>query len=129
MNSKYLVATFACIVALALPNLAHGAELSATSRAEIQHLLTRLVSSDCQFNRNGSWYSAIEARSHLMRKFDYLDKKNRLKTSEDFIELGAAKSSVSGQAYQVKCANRNAVDSAVWLGDELARYRQQQGGR
>jgi hypothetical protein len=129
MNSKFVITAVTCIVVLALSSIVQAAELSANSRAEIQYLLTRLGNSGCQFNRNGSWYSASEARSHLAKKLDYLVTKNLLKTSEDFIERAASTSSVSGKAYQVKCGSANAVDSAVWLGEELARHRQQQGGR
>jgi hypothetical protein len=108
---------------------AGAAELPANSRAEIEYLLAQLGKSDCEFNRNGSWYSAVEAREHLTMKFDYLARKNLLGSSEDFIELGASKSSMSGQAYQVKCVNAKPVDSAQWLNGALRQYRSQPNKR
>ena len=101
-----------------------AAKLSATSRKEIQHLLTHLGTSTCQFNRNGRWYSALEARQHLTQKFDSLDKKDLLKSSEDFIRLAGTNSSISGKSYRLKCADNVEVESAPWLTMELARYRQ-----
>ena len=66
-------------------------------RAEIDGLLARLQSSGCEFNRNGSWYSGAEAKTHLMRKLDYLDGKDLVTSTEKFIELGASTSSSSGK--------------------------------
>ncbi|MBK7027630.1 MAG: DUF5329 family protein [Polaromonas sp.] len=42
---------------------AHAAELPAT-KAEIAHLFATLESSNCQFNRNGTWHSSKEASAH-----------------------------------------------------------------
>jgi uncharacterized membrane protein len=64
MNSKSAITAVTCIVMLALSTLVQAAELSANSRAEIQYLLTRLGNSDCQFNRNGNWYSASADWGH-----------------------------------------------------------------
>lgn len=46
-------------------------------REEINALLNRLANSGCQFNRNGSWYTPVDAKTHLTRKLDYLVEKNR----------------------------------------------------
>ena len=129
MNAKNPLAVFIVIAMMAVANLADAAELSVRSRDEIQHLLARLGNSGCEFNRNGNWYSAAEAQTHLTHKLDYLVKRNLLASSEDFIALGASTSSMSGKAYQVKCANAKAVDSTVWLGEALLRYRAQRRAR
>jgi hypothetical protein len=104
---------------------AFGGEPSPTVQDEIQHLLTYLGKSDCQFFRNGKWYDAIEAKNHLNRKYNYLLKKGLVRKSEDFIRLGATQSSVSGKAYQVRCKGSEPMPSAVWLNEELSRYREQ----
>ena len=129
MNAKNPLAVFIVIAMMAVANLADAAELSVRSRDEIQHLLARLGNSGCEFNRNGNWYSAAEAQTHLTHKLDYFVKRNLLASREDFIALGASKSSMSGKAYQVKCANAKAVDSAAWLGEALLRYRAQRRAR
>ncbi|WP_288380554.1 DUF5329 family protein, partial [uncultured Massilia sp.] len=45
-------------------------------RAEIEALLGRITASNCQFERNRSWHSGAEARTHLLRKLDYIEKRS-----------------------------------------------------
>ncbi|HEY0060603.1 MAG TPA: DUF5329 family protein, partial [Telluria sp.] len=54
------------------------AATSAVTRTEVTQLMSAVEKSGCKFSRNGSWYSAAEARAHLQKKFDYLDKKDML---------------------------------------------------
>ncbi len=96
---------------------------AAPVRAEIDALLGKLQESGCQFNRNGSWYSGAEAKSHLLRKLEYFEDKGTVKNTEQFIELAASKSSSSGKPYQVKCGNAGAVPSQQWLNAELHALR------
>ena len=49
------------------------------------------------FIRNGSEYPAAEARAHLQKKLDYLERKDLVASSEDFIERAATQSSLSGK--------------------------------
>ncbi|MBY0240146.1 MAG: DUF5329 domain-containing protein [Burkholderiaceae bacterium] len=102
---------------------ASAAPTAAPVRAEIDTLLNKLQSSGCQFNRNGSWYSGAEAKSHLLRKLEYFEDKGTVKNTEQFIELAATKSSSSGKPYQVKCGADHALDSKLWLTRELATQR------
>ena len=90
-----------------------------TIRTEIDALFKQLQVSGCQFNRNGTWYSGAEAQSHLSKKLSYFENKNMIKSTEDFITHAASTSSASGKAYQVKCGNRPATESKVWLLDQL----------
>jgi len=118
--------TFATAFALALAfaaAIAQAAPLPAPARAEVDALLARLQSSGCQFNRNGSWYSGAEAKDHLLRKLDYLEKKDMVKNAEQFIELGAATSSSSGKPYMVKCGAAAPMESKAWLTAELKAIR------
>lgn len=96
---------------------------AASARGEIDALLSRLESSGCEFNRNGSWHSGPEAKSHLLRKLEYLEKKNMAASAEQFIDLGASASSSSGKAYQVRCPGEAAVPSRQWLIAELQKLR------
>ena len=97
--------------------------IPASQRAEIDALMAVLQTSACKFNRNDSWHSAAEAKTHLLRKLEYLEGKNAVQSTEQFIELGASKSSLSGRAYQVKCGNAAAIDSKSWLSTQLKLIR------
>ncbi len=114
----------ACVLTLAFTAaMAQAAPLPAPARAEVDALLARLQTSGCQFNRNGSWYSGAEAKDHLLRKLDYLERKDMVKNAEQFIELGAATSSASGKPYMVKCGAAAPVESKAWLTAELKAIR------
>ncbi|MBC3882815.1 DUF5329 domain-containing protein [Undibacterium sp. LX40W] len=102
---------------------ASAAEMSAASRVEVEVLLNHLSNSGCQFNRNGTWYSAQEAKAHLSKKLDYVVEKKLATTAEQFIDAAASKSSMSGKAYQVKCGNDAAQESALWLQAALREIR------
>ena len=112
----------ALLVFFAAPALL-AAPLVATQRAEIHALMAALHTSSCEFNRNNSWHNATDAKIHLLRKLDHLEGKNAVHSTEQFIELAASKSSVSGRAYQVKCGSAAPVDSKDWLSDQLKLIR------
>ena len=114
--SVVLLTLLAAPAQLALP-------LAASQRAEIDALLAALQSSACEFNRNDSWHNAADAKIHLLRKLDYLEGKNAVQSTEQFIELAASKSSLSGRAYQVKCGGAAPVDSKYWLIEQLKLIR------
>ena len=94
-----------------------------TTKAEIAHLFSTLETSNCEFSRNGSWYSAKEASGHLGTKYKYLQDKDLVPTAEKFIERAATESSLSGKAYQIKCADNVAQPSAPWFKAALEKYR------
>lgn len=106
-----------------LASVAAAQSLAPAARAEIDTLLTRLQSSGCQFNRNGTWYGASDARTHLLKKLEYLERRNLVRSTEQFIELAASTSSASGKAYLVRCPGASALESRAWLGTELERLR------
>lgn len=97
---------------------------SATTREEITGLLHALGASHCDFYRNGSWYDSTNAESHLQRKLDYFERKDLLSTTDAFIEDAASQSSMSGEAYQVRCPDQPAQPSADWLKQKLQELRQ-----
>jgi hypothetical protein len=103
---------------------AHAAELSSSAQKEIDALLDRLGTSTCQFYRNGSWHSGVEARDHLQMKLEYLVEKGLVTDSEEFIAKAGTESSMSGRPYKVRCPNQEEQPSAVWLGSELRKIRQ-----
>jgi Family of unknown function (DUF5329) len=111
---------FACIISIT----ALAAPAPPAVHSEIDALFVKLQAPGCQFNRNGSWYSGADAQAHLRKKLDYLEGKNMVKTTEDFITLGAATSSSSGKPYLVRCGESQPVESKVWLNDQLKILRQ-----
>jgi hypothetical protein len=109
----------AALCLAATQSMALAAPAPAAARAEIDALLAKLSASSCQFNRNGSWYGPAEARKHLLRKLKYLEDRDAVKTTEQFIELAASGSSMSGNPYLVKCGAAAPVEAKVWLTNAL----------
>jgi Family of unknown function (DUF5329) len=93
------------------------------TKQEIAHLFSVLESSNCQFNRNGMWYSAKEAAGHLQAKYRYLQDKDLVSSAEKFIDRAATESSFSGKAYQIKCADNVSQASKPWFQAALVKYR------
>ena len=73
--------------------------------------------------RNGSRHDAQEAVEHIQKKYDY--NRDDIKTTEDFIEWSASRSSLSGRAYKVHCPGEEVRPTADWLKEELKRYRKE----
>ena len=96
---------------------------SAKTTQEVGQLFSALKESNCEFSRNGSWYSAEKASEHLQRKYDYLLKKRLVTTTESFIDLAATKSSMSGKPYQVRCGKTAPVSSSSWFKSQLNAIR------
>ena len=92
----------------------------APAQAEIDHLLKFVAASNCTFVRNGTQYAADKASEHLAAKLRFAA--SRIATADDFIRDLASRSSVSGEAYRVKCGNVD-TPAGFWLTDELQRYR------
>ena len=102
---------------------AFAAPLLPAARAEIGGLLGRLETSRCEFQRNGTWHNAADAKSHLLVKLNYLEERGMVASTEQFIERAASQSSLSGQPYQVRCANAAPVPSRTWLLSQLQLMR------
>ncbi len=116
---------FILLLALTFSNVSIAEKLSDSTKAEIEHLFTHLEKSGCEFNRNGSWYTASEAAAHLKKKYDYLVKKDMITDAESFIDKAASESSISGKPYQVKCDGKPIVNSKEWFSEELLSFRKQ----
>lgn len=117
------IKTWMILLFLALTVNSVSAASPETTKMEIEHLFSYLKSSNCQFNRNGNWYSASEAVDHLRMKYDSLVRHNQITDAESFIEHGASVSSVSGKSYQVKCGDAETMESRQWFMSELSRFR------
>ncbi|MFZ6751560.1 DUF5329 domain-containing protein [Undibacterium sp. Ren11W] len=114
---------FALLLTMFCHCFCQASSLSPSTTQEIAQLFSYLENSACQLQRNGTWYDAKAASAHLQKKYQYLLDKNLIVSSESFIQQAATASSMSGNAYQVKCPNAAIVDSASWFRNELIRYR------
>lgn len=115
--------TFSLILLLSTITMSAQATEPQATKQEIAHLFTTLEASNCQFNRNGSWYSAKEASGHLNTKYKYLQDKDLVPSAEAFIERAATKSSLSGKPYQIKCGGAAPAPSGPWFKAALVKYR------
>lgn len=108
---------------------AGAAPLAPAARAEIDALMSSLEGSKCEFYRNGAWHTGAEAKSHLLRKLKYLEDRGTVGSAEQFIELAASKSSLSGEPYLVRCGGDAALRSGAWLRSELQVIRSSGRGK
>jgi hypothetical protein len=117
------VRQLALFLVLTVVASAQAAAPDAAAKKEISYLIDHLASSGCKFNRNGSWYDAPRAVSHLKRKYEYLLDKGLVTDADAFIQHAASQSSASGKPYLVKCGNQPETPSAAWFRAALAEFR------
>ena len=94
---------------------------AAKTSTEIVHLLDFVHVSNCIFVRNGSDYDGAMAADHLKTKYDYY--KGDIHSAEDFIDLAASKSALTGKPYLVRCPGKDDITAGDWLRGELRVYR------
>ncbi len=91
---------------------------------EVNHLLAFVKNSSCIINRNGTDHTADKGVSHIENKYDYF--RDDIKSTEDFIEYSATKSTMSGKYYTVSCPGKSTIKTQDWLLTELKRFRSEQ---
>ncbi len=91
---------------------------------EIQTLLAAMEQSGCDFYRNGSWHTAVEARAHLARKLAEVERRHPPRSADEFIDAVATRSSISSEPYWVRCPGVAPIPSATWFRQTLERSRQ-----
>ena len=116
--------TVLIIIALIFCFSSISAGMENSAEKEILHLFDYLEKSNCEFNRNGTWYSPQEAVQHLQRKYQWLVKRGLIDTAEQFIDRAASQSSMSGESYLVRCTDSQPVKSSEWFTDELKKFRE-----
>ena len=89
--------------------------------AEVDHLLAYVKNSGCMISRNGSEHPAVEGVGHIENKYDYF--RDDIKSTADFIEYSATKSTMSGEYYTVVCPGKKTIKTRDWLLAELKRFR------
>ena len=101
-----------------------AADMDSDTKKEIWHLFEYLEKSNCDFNRNGSWYKPNEAVQHIKKKYRYLVKRGLINSTEQFIDRAASRSSISGKPYMVKCDPLEPIETSIWFTEELQRFRE-----
>jgi len=115
------ILVIASLAALACANgAAADAAPQSESTAAIEYLLASVAGSELQFVRNGKAHSGPEAVKHMRRKYEHFA--DRIQSPEEFIELAATKSILSGKAYTVR-SDDGEIPTAEWLQTLLAKYR------
>ncbi|MGJ7489012.1 DUF5329 family protein [Variovorax sp. ZT4R33] len=90
--------------------------------ALIQALIQRVEKMPTMnFLRNGSSHTAAEAAQHMQAKYAYF--KEKIVTAEDFIDLCASRSEMTGKPYMVKMGDAAPVEANAFLKDELRALR------
>jgi len=108
------------LVGLAMVMPVHATP-SAQDSATIEYLISYVSESDMVFVRNFSKYKADRAASHIRKKYDhFLDD---IDSPEEFIELCASKSLMTGSEYTVTDPEGVTIKSRDWLLVELDNYR------
>jgi len=97
------------------------ADVPPEQSGEVKYLLAFVEDSGCIINRNGSDYPAEKGLSHIEKKYDYF--RYDINSTEEFIELSATKSTMSGDYYMVSCPGKKSIRTKDWLLTELKRYR------
>ena len=98
------------------------ADVPPEQKAEVDYLLEYVSKSGCEMNRNGSRHKGEAAVSHIQKKYDYF--RDDIKSTEDFIEYSATKSTMSGKYYMVECEGQESMKTQDWLLDALQVYRE-----
>lgn len=100
-----------------------AADVGIGTQKEVEHLFDYLKQSNCQFERNGSWFGTDKAAQHIDKKYQYLLKKKAIRSAEDFIDHAASRSSTTEQPYRVDCGKKAVVETAVWFRADLDAFR------
>ena len=90
------------------------------AETEIRSLIHAVRESGCDFDRNGTLYTAERAAEHLELK--YARGKRYADSAEAFIERLATGSSWSGEPYWMICDGDKTL-AAEWLGKKLQSFR------
>jgi len=123
MKSSRVISIFLLLLAAGLS----PADVPEAQRPEVQHLLETIKTSACIMERNDEKGTGAMAHDHILRKYDYY--RDEIQSTEDFIELAATKSVLSGKYYYVHCEGQPAMRLKDWLLFELQRYRVATGER
>jgi hypothetical protein len=89
--------------------------------AAIEYLIRFVSESDMVFVRNFGKHEAKRAAGHIRDKYEHFE--DEIDSPEEFIELSASKSLLTGRKYTVIDPQGIEIESRDWLLDELQAYR------
>ena len=109
-----------------LPPCLASSEQIETIDETVLHLISHVSGSGLTFIRNSGSYTSAEASEHMNKKYRHF--RADIKTAEDFIELCASRSLLTGKPYLVINEQGERVRTSEWLEAELAEYRARNSG-
>ena len=120
MHKLFLTGVALSVFLLLTPGQSRGEPTARIDQA-IQHLMAYVAGSDLTFIRNAERHTSIDAAEHMNKKYQHF--KDDIETPEDFIELCATESLLSGDPYLIIDAQGNEIRTSDWLRTELDIYR------
>jgi hypothetical protein len=103
---------------LCLASATAADEISVQEKEKIEYLINQLESmKDATFIRNDKEYDARTAALFLRRKWQM--NKDKVRTSEDFIERIASRSSTTGKSYRIKLKDGREIECGDYLREML----------
>lgn len=120
---KRMVAVLTAVVTVFffLSTSAGNAAQTEPADETIQYLLDYVARSELTFIRNSGQHTAQEASEHMQKKYEHF--RDEIKTPEEFIELCATRSLLSGKPYQVINKQGETVKTGDWLTIKLKEHR------
>src|ERR1017187_3102433 len=104
---------------LLIPSVLRARE--AREEKRIEHLIQTVEAlKGAAFIRNGTEYGPKDAGQHLRLKLKLAG--DRVKTAEDFIEVCAARSSLSGAAYKIRLPDGMVTEAASFFRAKLREF-------
>ncbi|MCW8846772.1 MAG: DUF5329 domain-containing protein, partial [Gammaproteobacteria bacterium] len=85
-----------------------------------QYLISTVANSGLTFVRNDNRHDGSKAAAHIQRKYEHF--RDQITTPEEFIELCASRSLLTGQPYEVILPDGGRVPLKDWLLQALERY-------
>lgn len=120
-----LVTAVSTVCIFLSPTVSNGGQTESVDKT-IQYLLEYVAGSDLTFIRNSGQYSAREASEHMQKKYAHF--RDEIKTPEEFIELCATRSLLSGKPYRVINKQGETLQTGEWLTTGLNQYRNSRAG-
>lgn len=92
-----------------------------TTESEISHLINFIRNSKLTFIRNDEEKDSHSAADHI--SFKYTQFKGKIHSTEEFIEIAASKSLLTGKPYLVKLSGNTQESVSTFLIKELTKFR------
>jgi hypothetical protein len=120
-NRHITLATGIAFLMLLLAAGPAGSQPSGQDEQAIRHLIAYVSGSDLRFIRNAREYTPAEAAAHMRKKYRHF--RDGIETADNFIELCATQSLLSGKPYLVIDRQGRERRTGDWLRDELAAWQ------